>query len=101
MPATSVRVVLDQQAIEQLARDPEAQALLQDIGDAIATRGASLAARRTGAGARSFHAEIVEPGDEVQVGWDQLHYYMYFHEFGAAHTPRQPALRPALDQYRF
>lgn len=95
--ATEVRtrVVLDEKAIQELAVGPGAVALLLQVGEEIARVGGGLAARRTGAGARSFHAEWV--GDSAHVSWDDVHFYMYFHEFGASHTPQQPALSLAID----
>jgi hypothetical protein len=65
------------------------------VGEEIARVGAGFAARKTGAGARSFHAEWV--ASSVHVSWDDIHFYMYFHEFGASKTPAQPALTLAID----
>jgi hypothetical protein len=89
------RVVLDERGIQEIAVGPGAVALLLQVGEEIARIGGGLAARRTGAGARSFHAEWV--GDAAHVSWDDVHYYMYFHEFGASNTPAQPALSLAID----
>jgi hypothetical protein len=96
----ATRVVLYRDAIAELARSDQARALLQEIGDEVAKVGAGLADRRTGAGAASFYAELQDDGAEVRVAWDQLHYYMYFHEVGARHTPAHPALGPALNYIR-
>lgn len=94
----STRVVIDDKAIKDIETDPGTVALLLEAGERIATIGAGFAARRTGAGARSFHAEWESaPVGEVHVSWDDVHFYMYFHEFGATNTPRQPALSVAVD----
>lgn len=93
--ANVTRVVLDENGIKSLEIGPGAIALLMQVGDEIARIGAGYAARRTGAGARSFHAEWT--GESAHVSWDDIHFYMYFHEFGASNTPAQPALTLALD----
>jgi hypothetical protein len=92
---TTTRVVLDENGIRSLEVGPGAVALLMQVGTEIARIGGGLAAHRTGAGARSFHAEWV--GESAHVSWDDIHFYMYFHEFGASHTPAQPALTLAID----
>lgn len=97
-----VRVVWDQQALAALERDP---VLLRNLEASVAplvrdTRAA--APKATGVGAASIRAELapgVDAAWEVRVGWDQLRYYMGFHELGTRYLPADPFLRPALDQY--
>lgn len=101
-PSVSVRVEIDQRAIDSLRTEPETTAFLMEVGREIARTGAARARRRTGAGARSFHPEpLTGDAGGVGVSWDQLHYYMYFHEVGTRTIRAQPALTTALDQYRF
>jgi len=91
------RVVIFQDQVDAIATDPGTQRLMLAAGEEIARAGAALAVHRTGAGARSFHAELGPVGGAALVAWDRLHYYMFFHEVGAGHTPLHPALGPAVN----
>jgi len=98
MASASTRVIIDDQGIKAIESDGETVKVLLEVGERIARVGAGFAARKTGAGARSFHAEWIGPPESgVHVSWDDVHFYMYFHEFGAKNTPRQPALSVAID----
>jgi hypothetical protein len=95
--SATTRVVVDDAQIQALERDPATAAVLVAVGGEIARVGAGMAARKTGAGARSFHAEWNAGTGSAHVSWDDVHFYMYFHEVGATHTPAQPALSLAVD----
>ena len=93
------RVILNQTAIRSLRDDPGVKAGLGRAGDQVADRAASLAPKRTGAGAASISAEMGEDGDGAydRVTWDAAHYYMFFQEVGTSKMSARPFLRPALD----
>jgi HK97 gp10 family phage protein len=88
-----VKVVVNQRELAAL------QGRLVDdllpVGEKVAQRAAQNAPKRSGAGARSIHAEVV--GDEVRVSWDRDSFYMLFHELGTSRMSARPFLRPALD----
>lgn len=103
----------DMRAIAGLTDEPEMDDLLLDVGEEIADAAAARAARRTGAGAESIHAEVhrgAPPGTDftpeddaptVYVSWDPQHYYMLFVEEGTEDTAPEPFLRPALEGAEF
>ena len=106
---------LDMLAVGDIADGRGMESLLQDIGDEVASRARATAARNTGAGAASIHAEVhrgapasafasgyAAEGNELTayVSWDQEHFYMLFVEEGTENMPAQPAVRPALEQVR-
>jgi len=102
---SSVRVVLDKQALEQILTTDQARAATQVAGDAFADRVRARAAKNTGRGAASIKAVIVDnygvggSAFAALVSWDQLHWYMKFPEFGTKFFPAQPSLQPTLDEY--
>lgn len=89
------RIVLDQAAIASLGSGPEVQRVLMGLGQQVASAAASDAPHRSGAGAASIHPQAA--GDEVDVGWDSAHHYMFFHEVGTRFMSARPFLSPALD----
>ena len=93
-----VRVVLDEAAIRELARDPAMGPLLVEAADPDVARAYAQAPKRTGTGAASIHAEPVLDGPEwtARASWDQLHFYMRFHELGTRYLPARPFLVPAF-----
>jgi HK97 gp10 family phage protein len=80
------RTVINHAAIEALKRSREAQEVLLDAARPLVSRTRAIAPKRTGAGAASIHAEAVFRGGqwEVRVGWDRLHNYLRFVEFGTS-----------------
>lgn len=96
-----VRVVVHPEGVRELASDPSVEAFMLDVGRRVAQVAASVAPKRTGAGARSIHPEAVHTPDgwEVHVSWDQDHDYMRFHELGDRYLPARRFLTTALDRY--
>lgn len=82
--------------------DPAVADELFAVGNRVAGRAAELAPKRTGAGARSIHAEVVGSRDdpEVRVSWDRAHFYMEFAELGTQHEPAEAFLRRAANEFR-
>lgn len=71
------RVVLDEAAIAALATDPQILAAVGDVADRFAATLAGAAPKRTGASARSVHAEPApNPADGFRVSWDRQHFYV-------------------------
>lgn len=102
MAAANVRFVLDESAVDALMRDREVRQALLSGGNILAIEAKRYAPRATGRGADSIHAQFAPGGKpEVQVSWDRRHFYMYFHEYGAAHTPEHAFMRPALQHAHF
>lgn len=97
-----VRVVWDQHELAALERDPVLLRNLEASAEPLVRSARAGAPKATGAGAASIRAELapgVDAAWEVRVSWDQLHYYMRFHELGTRYLPADPFLRPALDRY--
>jgi HK97 gp10 family phage protein len=94
-----VRVVLDEAAIRGLAKDPSMGPLLLEAAMPELARARAQAPKHTGAGAASIHAEAVLDGPEwtARASWDQLHFYMRFHELGTRYLPARPFLVPAFE----
>lgn len=89
----------DDGALADLLHDADTEALMQFVGDAVAETAASLAPKRTGAGAASIHAEV-ESDDQsayADISWTPDRFYMFFAEVGTEHESARPFLRPALD----
>lgn len=82
--------------------DPAVAAELLQVGDRVARLAADLAPKRTGAGARSIHAELAgAAGDpEVHVSWDRTHFYMLFAEVGTEHERAEAFLRRAANEFK-
>ena len=99
MVASDVRVVLDQAEIARLAASPQMGAVLVATSQPGVSRAKAAAPVLTGAGAGSIHAEPVLDGADwtARVSWDQLYYYMRFHETGTRYMPADPFLAPAFD----
>lgn len=71
------RVVVDEAAIAALATDPAILAQVGKVADRVADAIGSAAPKRTGAAARSVHAEPApNPADGFRVSWDRSHYYV-------------------------
>lgn len=96
-----VRLTWDERELAALVRDESLRRELLASGGQIAAAAAADAPRRTGAGAASIHPEAVfeDAAWTVRVGWDQLHYYMRFHDLGTRYVPAQHFLEHALDRY--
>jgi len=97
--ADVVRLVLDMRVIDDLDYDDDVEDLLEEIGEDIADRARPGAPVRSGAGARSIHAELDadREGPFVAVGWDPEHFYLGFAEEGTVHQRARPFLRPAFE----
>ena len=89
-----MRSTLNLAAIARLDRHPQVQDDTEEAAQFVADKARSLAAKDTGAGAASIHAEPLRGGG-WGVSWDPAHDYMRFPEFGTEDMPPQPALRPA------
>lgn len=85
-----------------LKADPAVSRELLKDGWLVAEVAASLAPKRSGAGARSIRAELVRGSDEpeVRVSWDRSHFYMGFAELGSVHQRAEPFLRAAVNRFR-
>jgi hypothetical protein len=85
-----------------LANLPGVEAALLEDGWKIARVAADLAPKRSGAGAKSIHPELVKVGGvpEVHISWDRHHFYMLFSEIGTQHELARPFLRPAAARFR-
>ena len=90
----STRTVLSPTLSKQLEALPQVQDATRARAEQVADRARSLAAKDTGAGAASIHAEQDRDGS-WRVSWDSEHDYMRFPEFGTENMAAQPALRPA------
>ena len=97
---SDVRVVLDQAAIRGLAHEPAMGPLLVQAAGPGVRAARSQAPKRTGAGAASIGVEAVLDGPEwtAHASWDQLRYYMIFHERGSRYLPARPFLVPAFER---
>lgn len=97
--ADDVRIVVHQQAIDALAKDPGMRIELLQAADPVDDRARQRAPKDTGKGAFSIHSEAVLDGPEwtVRIGWDRERFYMYFHEAGTRKLPARPFLVPALE----
>lgn len=89
-----MRTIVNPAAIAGLERHPEVEKGTKEAAEFIAAKARELAAKDTGAGAASIHAEPLRGGG-WGVAWDPAHDYMRFPEFGTEDMPPQPALRPA------
>jgi HK97 gp10 family phage protein len=89
------RIDMNERELRELATRAATLQALKGVGDKVAERAALAAPKRTGAGAASIHAEVVD--DEVRVGPDAEHWYLIFSEVGTSRAPARPFLRPALD----
>lgn len=96
--AGDVRVLPRQREIERLATTIEMRDALLEAAAPAVREAQSHAPKRTGAGAASIRAEAVLDGPqwEARLSWDQLHFYMRFHELGDRILPARPFLVPAL-----
>ena len=79
-------------------RNPQVRRRLERDARGMARVAQILAAKDTGAGAASIHAEEQFDGT-WRVSWDQEHAYMIFPELGTEHQSAQPALRPAAKRF--
>jgi hypothetical protein len=99
----SVRVVINEGGFTELAADAMlAQDILRVVDQDVVGPAKRRAPRLTGAGAASIHAETVFDGGEwvVRAAWDQMHYYMSFHELGTRTLPARPFLTTDLEGLR-
>lgn len=80
MAESSFEVVLNEPAIEAVTREPWFEQGLRAQVEPRVERARAAAPHRTGAGARSIHAEYVEgaQGWEAHVSWDKAHEYMHY-----------------------
>jgi HK97 gp10 family phage protein len=96
-----VRVRLHQHEIDQLDESTDAAELTLAAAWGVALDARDGAPRRTGDGAASIQPwpGRDQRGPSADVGWDQDHFYMRFHEDGTHTLAARPFLRPALDRY--
>lgn len=95
------RVVVDEASVAALATDPAVLAQVGNVADRVADAIASAAPKRTGAAARSVHAEPApNPADGFRVSWDRGHYYMSFQNDGTAHQRALHFVDQALSKFR-
>jgi HK97 gp10 family phage protein len=99
--ADDVRIVVHQQAIDALAKDPDMRIELLDASVPVVDTARHEAPKRTGRGAASIRAEAVLDGPEwtVRISWDRERFYMYFKEKGTRQLPARPFLVPALEGF--
>ncbi len=99
--ADDVRIVIDEQGIKELVREPWLRQYLLEVAEGPVRMARQMAPRRTGLGAASIHAEAVETADgwEVDSSWARDRYYMRFHELGTRNLPAHPFLVPAWEEY--
>jgi HK97 gp10 family phage protein len=97
-----VRILYNRAAEAELKRSPGARAMLEHVGELIASDAAAGAPKRTGRGAESIRGDVVEAPDglRVRVSWDRDHFYMSFAETGTSREPARPFLRPAATKRR-
>lgn len=95
-------MIIHREGVAEFKRSEAFRELLEDVAQQIVRNAQMLAAKRTGAGARSIQAEPVRTADgwEFRVSWDKRHGYMRFPEFGTRHMRAQPALRRAAEMVR-
>jgi HK97 gp10 family phage protein len=98
----TVSLKWNSRALSGIADSAPVVSHLETIGDQVGRRAQALAPRRTGAGARSIHAEVITEGSHrfVAVSWDRRHFYMGFQELGTANMRPHPFLRPAASSIR-
>ncbi len=97
----AVRVRIDEAAVAALAADPHVLAGVGQVADQIAQAMAARAPRRSGAGARSIHAEPApNPVDGFRVSWDQDHFYMSFQNDGTNHQRARHFVEDALQRFQ-
>jgi HK97 gp10 family phage protein len=94
---SDTRVDLNRREIKRLRMNPKVQARAKHDAEALANLAASLAPERTGAGARSIHAEGPFADGVWRVSWDDDHFYMMYQELGTSVMGPQPFMRPAVD----
>lgn len=90
----------DPKALSAITSSGEVEAALMGAGWQVAHEAARRAPKRTGAGAKSIHPEVIRgPEPEVRVSWDQQHFYLAWAELGSEHQAPEPFLRPAAHQF--
>lgn len=96
-----VRLRLNQHEIDQLDENSDAVELTLAMAWNVALEARARAPRLTGAGAASIQPwpGRDQRGPYADIGWDDLHFYMRFHEDGTSKHAARPFLRPALDRY--
>jgi HK97 gp10 family phage protein len=96
------RVIVYPTAIAGLADDAGMKAMLQRVGDAVASDAAAGAPKATGEMAASIHAVVDSDSDgtHVNISWDRDHFYGLFAEVGTSHQSARPFLRPAVEKRR-
>lgn len=94
------RVDLDSRAVDKLAGDTQAKALMDRVGRQVADRAADLAPKRSGRGAAAISHDVDSDTDGAftNVGYEPQGWYMAFQELGTASHAPQPHLRPAIGE---
>lgn len=98
MATSDVQVVVHHAEIAKLGSSLEMRdALLEAVAPAV-HEARARAPQRTGSGAASIRAEPVLDGPlwEVHASWEQLRFYMRFHETGTVQLPARPFLVPSF-----
>jgi hypothetical protein len=93
-----VQVVVYEDVIDRMLTSSDVRDMLLDVSHPVVLQARARAPKKTGAGARSIHTQMVLTGDEWEAltSWDQQHYYMRWHETGSRQLPARPFLVPAL-----
>src|SRR5258705_12191513 len=93
-----LRVVVDDAAVDHFMAGPEIKDSIMAGADPAAERAQAGAAKLTGEGAASMHAEAILDGPEwtARISWDRVHYYMFFHERGTKFMDARPFLVPSI-----
>ncbi len=94
MAMADVRVVIDEQAIKDLAGDPGMRTEILDRAGTLVPGAQGRAPKDTGAGAASIHAEpFLEDGEwTARMSWARDRYYMGLIQRGTKSLPARPFL---------
>ena len=101
--ARNLRVVFVPGVIEEIMAGPDAYRFMERIGDEIADdargRAPRQAASHGGAASIGASPKMIDGMWAATIGWDRVHFYMYFPEKGTKYQPARPFMVPALDRY--
>lgn len=97
--AESIRVVINDRGIRDIVGSTDVRDLLLEVARPIVDSARVSAPKRSGAGARSIHAEDVLDGFEwtVRIGWTVERYYMRFQDEGTKYIDARRFLELALE----
>lgn len=95
----TTRMVWDNTAIKSIADDIDSLTELRRVGKILARRAAGHAPHDTGAGAASIDVfDDPRVVGQVDISWDDAHWYMRFQELGTKFVPAQHFLLRALHE---